>query len=277
MQNNNNCNIKPQGQLRALQLVLLDMLLEVDRVCKKNNISYSLIGGTLLGAVRHGGFIPWDDDVDVMMLGNEYLRFKEAVKTDLDESKYFFQDNTTDPFYPWGYARIRRKNSEFIREGQEHLKMQTGIFLDIFPRDNVPDNKLLRPLHKFVCFCIRKTLYAQTGKNTGKYWFTRLLYSVLAKIPVKFAHKCKEKLAARCNKKQTELVRTYTFPTPKGKYGYYKKYYAQLANISFEGHMLPGVENYNAYLTYKYGNYMALPPPEKRHWHAAVKIVLPKD
>ena len=132
--------------LQGLQAVLLEMLLEVDRICRKNGIGYSLFMGALLGAVRHGGFIPWDDDLDVAMLRPEYERFREACRRDLDLERFFFQDHTTDPEYRWAYGRIRRNDSEFVRLGQEHMKMRTGIFMDIFPMDATPDLPPRRPL-----------------------------------------------------------------------------------------------------------------------------------
>ncbi len=125
--------------LERLQAVLLELLIELDRVCRSHGIEYTLSGGTLLGAVRHGGFIPWDDDADIVMLRCEYEKFREACKTDLDASRFYFQDDTTEPEYRRGFGRLRRLHSEFVRCGQEHLKMRTGIFLDIFPRDNIPD------------------------------------------------------------------------------------------------------------------------------------------
>ena len=153
-------SLSPQ-ELKNLQSVLLEMLLELDRICKKNNIKYCIFAGTMLGAVRHGGFIPWDDDLDVAMLREEYEKFRKACKSDLNKANFFFQDNTTDPHYRWGYGRIRRKNSEFVRVGQEHMKMRTGIFLDIFPLDGVPISTPLRGIHNFCCFLLRKLLYAE--------------------------------------------------------------------------------------------------------------------
>ena len=80
-----------QENLRKLQLIELELLIEFDRICRKNNIRYTLTGGTLLGAVRHGGFIPWDDDADVSMLRREYEKFKKVCEIELDD-KYYFQD-----------------------------------------------------------------------------------------------------------------------------------------------------------------------------------------
>lgn len=95
--------------LEKLQKVELEMLIEVDRICRKNNIKYSIMYGTLLGAVRNSGFIPWDDDCDVVFKRDEYEKFFEACKKDLNTSKFFLQDHRTDPHYLFGYGKLRRK------------------------------------------------------------------------------------------------------------------------------------------------------------------------
>ena len=97
-------------QLRQLQLIELEMLIEVDRICKKYNIHYNIIAGTLLGAVRNGGFIPWDDDADVAMLRSEYEKFRKVCKEELDKSRFEFQDHRNTRGYRWGYGKIRRKD-----------------------------------------------------------------------------------------------------------------------------------------------------------------------
>ena len=98
------------------QKVELEMLIEVDRICRKNNIKYSIMYGTLLGAVRNGGFIPWDDDCDVVFKRDEYEKFFEACKKDLDTSKFFLQEHRTDPNYLFGYGKLRRKNNLYSGE-----------------------------------------------------------------------------------------------------------------------------------------------------------------
>ena len=108
-------------QIRTMQLLELDMLKELDRVCRENGIMYTIFGGTLLGAVRHKGFIPWDDDADVCMLRGEYEKFKR-VANQLNPEICFFQDHTTDPEYRWGYGKLRRTGTTYIRAGLEHIK-----------------------------------------------------------------------------------------------------------------------------------------------------------
>ena len=129
------------ADLRRIQLVQLDLLKEVDRICKKCGIRYNIIAGTLLGAVRHGGFIPWDDDADVAMLRREYDRFVLACQKELNTDKYYFQDHHVTPGYRWGYGKLRRKDSLFLREHQEHMPYEQGIFIDIFPLDCVPNER----------------------------------------------------------------------------------------------------------------------------------------
>ena len=89
--------------LRQLQLIQLEMLIEVDRICKKCNIKYNIIAGTLLGAIRHGGYIPWDDDADVALLRSEYEKFRIVCKTELDKTRFIFQDHRNTIGYRWGY------------------------------------------------------------------------------------------------------------------------------------------------------------------------------
>jgi len=272
----NNVHVISDTELRSFQMVLLEMLLEIDKICKKNDIKYSLLMGTMLGAVRHGGFIPWDDDVDIAMLRAEYEKFREACRRDLDQTRFFYQDHTTDTHYRWGYARIRRKDSEFVRLGQEHMKMKTGIFLDIFPLDSTPDFAPLRALHCCYCYFLRKVLYAEAGRKSSRLAILRVWYSFLNLIPHSWALCRIEMLAS--NKKQTKLVRILTFPTPRYRtFGYLRKWFEDLANIKFECYMLPAVKDFDAYLNFHYGNYMQLPPLEKRRCcHPSAKFQLPQ-
>lgn len=256
--------------LRSLQLIQLECLVELDRICTKHNINYSIDGGTLLGAVRHKGFIPWDDDIDVIMLRNEYEKFFEICKTEMDTDRFFLQEHRTDPYYRVGYSRIRRKNTVYIRAGQEHMKHQTGVLIDIFVLDNSPDNSLLKYIHRALCFLFRKILWSETGKIVSKNVFQRGLYALLSLIPSGFAFWGFDALAKQCNKKQTSLVKHYamTYPNPKvNGFGTPVDLLDDFVRVEFEGSMFMSVKEYDRYLTLLYGDYMTLPPPEKQEPH----------
>lgn len=258
--------------LRKVQQIQLEMLIEVDRVCRKCGIRYNIIAGTLLGAVRHGGYIPWDDDADVAMLRPEYEKFRKACKTELDSDRFYFQDHRNTKGYRWGYGKLRRKNTLFLREHQEHMPYEQGIFIDIFPLDGVPDNYILRSIKNFECFCIRKILWSKVGKFSEKNFWKRAVYRLLAKIPEKKVFQYYRVMIYRAGQKRTKMVRILMFPTPNRKYGYDRDWYEHSEEIEFEGVKFWGIKDYHNYLTFKFGNYMKLPPMGKRKIHPVSRI-----
>ncbi|MCM1047764.1 MAG: LicD family protein [Clostridiales bacterium] len=258
--------------LRQIQMIQLEMLIEVDRICKKHNIHYNIIAGTLLGAVRHGGYIPWDDDADVAMLRPEYEKFRDICKTELDAKRFYFQDDRNTRGYRWGYGKIRRKNTLFLREHQEHMPYEQGIFIDIFPLDSVPDNYFMRSIKNFECFCVRKVLWSKVGKIAEKNILKRQIYKLLDNIPENKVRTYYHKMIIRANKKQTRMVRILLFPTPNNEYGYYRFWYENSQDTVFEGKIFQGIKDYDSYLSFKFGNYMELPPTEMRKVHPVSRI-----
>lgn len=263
--------------LRALQLTQLEMLEEVDRICKKRGIHYSIIAGTLLGAVRHGGYIPWDDDADVALLRPEYEKFREACETELDKSRFYFQDHRNTPGYRWGYGKLRRKDTVFLREHQEHMPYEQGVFIDVFPLDGVPDNGLLRGVKNFECFCVRKVLWSRVGKIADQSPWKRNVYRLLDHIPERRVLRYYDGLVRRAGRTETRFVRILTFPTPNRTYGYERKWYEDSADIAFEGRVFQGIRDYDEYLSFKFGDYRTLPPEEQRKAHPVSKIRLLSD
>ncbi len=261
-------------QLRQLQMIELEMLVEVDRICKKCGIKYAIAGGTLLGAVRHQGFIPWDDDADVGMLREEYEKFRIACKTELDHSRFYFQDDRNTKGYRWGYGKLRRKNTLFLRENQEHMKYKQGVFIDIFAIDGVSDNELLARLNQFHCFAVRKILWSPVGAIAEKNTLKRMVFKALSKIPDWMIFKHYHRMIVKSNRKKGKYVRVLMYPMPNGIHDALRDCFESTMPMMFENVELQAPVNYEYYLKLHYGDYMKMPPVEKRKIHPVSKIKL---
>ena len=264
-------------QLKKLHDIELEILLEIDRICRKNHIHYSLTGGTLLGAVRHRGFIPWDDDADISMLRSEYVRFREACKIDLDKDRFYFQDIETTEGYRWGYGKLRRKDSLFLREHQEHMPYEQGLFVDIFPRDGIPDGLVAQRVHTLCCFILRKALWSEIGQKTADTRIQRVVYSALAKLPLEKLKRLYLMLIKWSNSRGRRKVRALMFPLPKGVEGYESIWYRGYKNICFEGHKLMVESSYEKWLSREFGDYMKIPPKDKQKTHPVSAIKFPEE
>ena len=261
-------------ELKQVQDIQKELIGEVKRICKKCSIHFGMVGGTMLGAIRHNGYIPWDDDADIGFLRTEYEKFREACKTELNHEKYYMQDLRDTEGYRWGYGKLRRKNTEFIRLNQEFMPYEKGISIDLMPFDNVPDGWLAKRIHFFRCFIYRKVFWSEVGSRAEENVWIRRVYQIMRLIPMKWVLKSYQRFIDDGRKKKTKLVRILTFPTPKGVYGYERRWYTQLGMYQFDDMMLPGAKDFDGYLKVKYGNYMELPPVEKRKTHPISKLKL---
>lgn len=263
-----------EEELKKIQNIQRELIAEVDRICKKHGIVYNMVGGTMLGAIRHQGYIPWDDDADIGFLRTEYEKFRKVCEIELDSEKYYIQDLRETDGYRWGYGKLRRKNTEFVRLNQEHMPYEQGISIDLMPFDNVPDGWVAKRIHFLRCFIYRKIFWSEVGKYVEKNICKRFLYKVVNYIPIKKVLKSYQNFINQGNKKETMLVRILTFPTPKNVYGYERKWYTDLVLYSFDNMLLPGAKDYDGYLRTKYGDYMKIPPIEKRKIHPVSKLKL---
>lgn len=268
-------------ELRRMQLLMLDVLVEFDRVCRKHDIRYVITSGTLLGAVRHKGFIPWDDDADVAMLREDYERFKK-VSYELNPEICWFQNHDTDSEYRWGYGKLLRTGTTYVRAGREHLKCKTGVFVDVFPMDDAPLFLPAQMLQDFFCFCLRMILYSEARKYGHTKWSPA--YAMLSHIPVSIPFFCLNKMAQKSRNDSPNPVRLLSLPAVgtlyrqdqtyhkndlKNRYVMPKEWFTERAEYEFEGKKLYGTKDSDAFLSYSYGDYMTLPPEEERVSHAS--------
>lgn len=148
--------------IRQVQLTQLEILIEVDKICREHDIKYFLTNGTLLGAVRHKGFIPWDDDIDIGMCRKDYDIFLKIANKELDE-KYFCQSIHSEADYYLPFAKIRKNKTKYIEASTKHLDINKGVYIDVFPIDNVPDNAIARFSHRIESYILFRIVLAKSG------------------------------------------------------------------------------------------------------------------
>ncbi|MFB9276284.1 LicD family protein [Cohnella cellulosilytica] len=254
-----------EAELRRMQLIQIELLAEFDALCRKHELSYIIASGTLLGAVRYGSFIPWDDDIDVEMLRSDYDKFCKIDKQEFREDT-FFQTNKTDKHYPWLYGKLRRTGTQAVRLGQEHLKMHNGVFIDIFPRDGVPNLAVLRSVRGMLAAMSRKILYARVAWRTSETLFGTMGWGVVRLIPKQAAFGLAKLLSIAFNEKRCERVGCIGYHGKAEMNGFLKGWFTELMTLSFEGKQYYVPADWDGYLRYVYGDdYMTPPPPNHRN------------
>lgn len=266
----NEYNVKNyEEKYRKIQLIELEILNEVDRICRKHGIKYYLCGGTLLGAVRHSGFIPWDDDLDIFFPRKDYIKFAEIVQKELPDTM-FYQDWHNEFDYPYNFAKIRMNGTKFCQNEIQHLNMHHGIFIDIFPLDTVPSDERERTAYLSKVTRL-KTLMAiryMSFKKNGRLrslpecvaiFLSRLFFSK------KQIHNKLDRLIMKYDYQDTGLFGQETGMNAL-KEVYPVKWFSKQGAISFEGKEFPCTENkyIDEYMTFFYGDYMTPPPDEKK-------------
>lgn len=269
--------------LRKVQLVQLEIAKEIKRICEEHNIKYFLDSGTLLGAVRHKGFIPWDDDLDIGMLRNDYEKFLKVASQQLKE-KYFLQTYNTDEEYPLAFAKIRKKGTIYIEQVAEYSKVNNGIYIDIFPYDVFPTKKMQQIKQGFFIELYKRILLIKSNyfpwiakKNIFSKLKTFIFYLPIIFISLfynkdqikrKYSH-----VMTMYNDKKTCLLYEQSGASHYGKWVIPTECFDSFIDLVFEDIKFPCPNNFDKYLRLVYGNYMQLPPLEEReNRHNIIKI-----
>lgn len=269
--------MKESNSLRKVQLLELEIAKEMKRICETNNIKYFLLWGSLLGAVRHEGFIPWDDDMDFGMLREDYEKFIDVCKKELDP-KFFMQTWDTDSDYPFAYAKIRIKGTHFREQFSDNCLSNDGIFIDVFPMDNAPNTYIKKKVQEIKYFlCIRllwikkgmgKSIEQESAIQKIKYVSFLALSKVFSFDRIKnYFKKVLNKYNNKSTKKIVCTAGKYCF-----KYTMPREWAENLTNIKFETIELPAFKSRHEYLSLLYGDYMTPPPLEERYGHLPSEI-----
>lgn len=271
---------KVKGTLRQTQLVQLRMLRYVDKICKENGINYWLDGGTLLGAVRHKGFIPWDDDLDIAMLRKDYKKFLNIAQKELPKD-IFLQNTETEKYYTRPFTRLRDKYSTYELEEWESTnnRIHSGIFIDIFPFDYLPKKNFFKKIQLYLYFLLRiLKLEANPDKLKMKSIKNRKYKVAIIKLIVVIGKFVPKALYI----KLYECINSFFYKiSPSNEIGdglvnptYYFKSIRNinkifpLKKLRFEDYEFQVPNDTDFYLKGLYGDYMELPSIEDRKNHA---------
>jgi len=259
-------------KVKKIWAVELDLLSELLRVCKKHKIGVQVSYGTLLGAVRHSGFIPWDDDLDVWLSREEYKKLLE-VAPDEFKHPYFFQTATTDKKYYLPYARLRNSLTTGVISGQESVDYNNGIYIDVYVLDGFIKSKVLYYLQLILRRIIIKSIvvYGQTNsdvKGIVQKTIRFLLRPVVRMFRYETLLGINDSLTAMYNRIATRYSVVYEMTGRPYKDWIDKEDLEDSIELRFESLLVPAPRNYDAVLRREYGNYMEYPPPETLgKWH----------
>jgi len=258
-------------QVRKAQLLASKMLIAFERICQKHGLRYYVAAGSLLGAARHGGPIPWDDDVDVTMPRPDYERFIRIAQDELPDDMVLPRNN-----FPYGFHRLQIGGTEITREIRQ--KCPHGVFLDIVPLDGAAPTPKRKKIHKLLNRVLLNCMNAKCRPLP------------LVTMDILRIYECAKRLAIKCAAPRWLLFRLWKRAATRydtgaahewvclpGAYGYEgecfpKEYWGEPAYLRYEGRMVPVMREWEKYLTAHYGDYMTAPPVLCRRTHPFIAI-----
>lgn len=253
-------------KVKKVEIEVLDYFVDI---CKKNKLKYYMYYGTLIGVVRHHGFIPWDDDIDVCMPIDDYLKFLEIMKKEKN-SDYYIQNIFNTEYFNNDFTKLRKSNTTYVEEYLNYIPIRKGINIDIFPMMKFPKNKLKQKIFIYRSR-LANLLLNRDIKNDGIKG--KIIYSLLHLLP----KKCCNKIIIK------KLNKLYSY---KGEYDEYciiyyltlkKEWFKKSIDLDFEGKKYACPIGYDEALRCEFGDYMILPPENERCGHGNGKMILSFD
>lgn len=257
---------------KRLKEIELSLLKEFILVCEKLGLEYFAVGGTLLGAVRHKGFIPWDDDIDVGMKRSDFEIFKKKAQ-ELMPDNIFVQHIDSEKDCPYNFIKLRDNNTTFIETSVCKLDINHGVFIDVFPLDNYPVNKKERKSiylkNTLLTASINRIFHIQGVSLFGKFLelVSRIIYPDVRKALI-----TRDRLYKKYQYDKSPLIINYCGAWGK-KEIVNAEWFEETLKMDFEDIKISIPKDYEQYLTNLYGEYMCLPPIEKRQSHHFTEII----
>lgn len=264
-----------QQTLKQLHDVEVEILDEIVRICEKHDLHYYLVGGTLLGAARHKGFIPWDDDLDIGMPRDDYQKFEAICKEELSKD-FYVHSYETDKNYWLPFIKVRKSNTVFDEALLDDTEVEmNGIWVDIFPLDKVSslDSWGKRQRTKIIKTHLQHFISYKKHHQWPQPIVSKIIYALLTPMSLRTLRKIQDFFMMWENKKDCKYYINYGSQYNPIKQTILKTDYEPTCKIEFEGKMYMAPGNYKNVLTRIYGeDYMELPPIEKRVTHRPLRI-----
>ena len=262
---------------KKLQMLQVSIVEDIDRICTEHNLKYYLIGGTLLGAVRHKGFIPWDDDIDLVMYREDYDALISILQQNFSE-KYFVQTFKTDRTYTRYIAKVRLNGTRMVESYLENAQSHQGIYVDIFPLDHTVKNdglglKLRGSIVRWL-FAYKSVRFNARVRTSGlKYIIGKVFKFTTYLIPNRFVNWLFDYVCTMDNKKNCKYTTNFASHFKWKKQMYENEVFGEGCKLEFEGHMFNAPNDYLKILERLYGkNYMQRPPESKRETHNIIEL-----
>lgn len=256
--------LDPKYGFLELQDKILEIAVYIDKLCREYDINYCLMGGSALGAKRHGGFIPWDDDLDVFMTPDNYEKFRKVFNENGDKEKYYLQEwGLTDGMVT--ISKIRLNNTSYIEESLKKWDIHHGIYVDIFILHTCPDNKL-QQIHQclWAKYVIMKGLAIRGYNRRGG--FLGFALKVMSRMPDRLWVKHGLKQVYKYRNKKTNYFSNFMGKAVFKNAIYKREYFENPEYVPFEKAELKAPEKLHEFLSERFGDYMKPPSPEKIKW-----------
>ena len=246
---------------RHLQQVILSIAKDIDKLCRENDIKYYLIGGSAIGAIRHKGFIPWDDDLDIIMDAANYDKFITICRTELDSDKFYFQEGLKD--WPLPFSKIKLKGTHLKELEGVCEDGSDGIYMDVFKMDNVSNNSFCARW-QYLCGKLFLTYQLSVRTYNSASLKKRILMALSFPLKNEKVRTWILKQTTKYNEIDTDFYGFFYGRTRYRSSVVRKNLYGKPNYVPFEDTTLPVPERYHEYLTQMFGDYMKLPPIEHR-------------